>query len=794
MRLILLIILVFITSIGAQAQSSKTIVGQVIDKDSKFPIQGAIITVISAPSLTAVTDAQGYFNIKNVPITRISLKASFVGYKDALINDVLVIAGKELQLNIEMEEKVTEIKEILVSSNNNKTKIKNEFVMLSAQSFDVEQTARFSGSRNDPARMAANFAGVSGANDARNDIVIRGNSPMGLLWRLEGIDIPSPNHFSSFGSTGGPVSMLNNNTLAKSDFITAAFPAEYGNALAGVLDLKMRNGNRDKHEFVAQLGFNGIELGAEGPFNKKKSNATYLINYRYSTLRLFKLIKVNFGTGNAVPEYQDISFKFDIPTKKAGIFKIFAVGGFSSIDLIGSQLDLTKKQTSLYGNENEDIYNKVKTGIIGMAHTYFINPKTFSKVVLAASHQQQLTNIDTVNFIDRNNIKRYSESALRSNKYSLHALVNKKINTQHTFVLGTIYDIYDLKFSDSVQYKSSFLPLKYGKGLTALIQTYANWQFKITAKLTMNTGLHLQYFLLSNSTALEPRFGIKYQIGNRQSIAFGYGLHHQIQTLPTYYNRDISSVSVGKASNLEMGFSRSNHFVIGYDILFAKDFHLKSEIYFQYIDKVPVEQFESSFSMLNAGAEFSTPNNTSLVNKGIGKNVGLELTLEKSFSKGYYFLLTSSLFQSKYQGSDHVWRNTAFNGQYVVNALAGYEYKFGGKKKQNNHHDLSIDAKLTLAGGRYYTPINFVESALQAREIRMEEKAYSKSYPAYFRPDVKISYRFNRKKVTQEISLDFQNFVNYKNVLRKSYNSRTNTETTAYQQGIFILPQFKLYF
>ena len=267
MRLILLIILVFITSIGAQAQSSKTIVGQVIDKDSKFPIQGAIITVISAPSLTAVTDAQGYFNIKNVPITRISLKASFVGYKDALINDVLVIAGKELQLNIEMEEKVTEIKEILVSSNNNKTKIKNEFVMLSAQSFDVEQTARFSGSRNDPARMAANFAGVSGANDARNDIVIRGNSPMGLLWRLEGIDIPSPNHFSSFGSTGGPVSMLNNNTLAKSDFITAAFPAEYGNALAGVLDLKMRNGTRDQHEFVAQLGFNGIELGAEGPFN-----------------------------------------------------------------------------------------------------------------------------------------------------------------------------------------------------------------------------------------------------------------------------------------------------------------------------------------------------------------------------------------------------------------------------------------------------------------------------------------------------------------------------------------------
>jgi hypothetical protein len=148
--------------------------------------------------------------------------------------------------------------------------------------------------------MASNFAGVSGANDARNDIIIRGNSPSGLLWQLEGLNIPNPNHFGSLSSTGGPVSMLNNNVLDKSDFMTSAFPAQYGNALSGVFDLSLRNGNNEKYEFLGQVGFNGFELGAEGPFSKN-SKSSFLINYRYSTLALFQQIGINFGTGSATP-------------------------------------------------------------------------------------------------------------------------------------------------------------------------------------------------------------------------------------------------------------------------------------------------------------------------------------------------------------------------------------------------------------------------------------------------------------------------------------------------------------
>jgi hypothetical protein len=783
----------FTISLSAQAGETKTIRGQVIDKDSKYPLIGAQVMVIDTGKINGtVTDENGYFNMQ-VPLGKLSIKVTYVGYKEEIINNLFVISGKEINQIIELQEKVTNIKELVVQGYKEQGRAKNEFAAVSARSFDVELTSRFSGNRNDPARMASNFAGVSGANDARNDIIIRGNSPMGMLWRLEGIDIPSPNHFGGFGSTGGPVSMLNNNTLARGDFMTSAFPAEYGNAVSGVFDLALRAGNKDKHEFMAQLGFNGIEFGAEGPFAKKKSQATFLINYRYSTLALFKLLRANFGTGTAVPEYQDLTFKIDVPTKKAGIFRVWGLGGLSKIELLGSKVDLAKNPNNLYGNENQDIYNRVRTGMVGASHTYFFNQKTYYKLMIAATHQQQFAEIDSVSPVNRVDIIRVNKVNLRQNKYSIHLMTNSKINSKNTITSGIITNVYDLKFSDSILFNNSFTPMKYGKGFSALTEAYSMWKHKFNEQLQLNIGVHGQFFSLSKSVAAEPRFSFKYQFKENQSLSIGYGLHHQIQPLPTYYNYDVSSGN-NTATNLNMGFTRSQHVVLGYDLNFAKDFRLKAESYFQYIDNAPVERAPSSFSMLNAGADFATPNNTYLVNKGVGRNYGLEVTVEKFLSKGYYFLLTTSLFQSQYQGSDKIWRSTAFNGLYVVNALGGYQYSFGGRKSKVKSNTLSFDGKITAAGGRKYTPIDEAASLAQRVQVLKDNEAYSLKYPDYFRFDIKVSYRFSMKRITQEISIDVQNVANIKNIFRKVYNPRTNTLNNEYQQGIFVLPQYKLLF
>ncbi len=785
----------FVFSSNLLAQSKGIVRGQALDKDSKYPLIGAKVMLVDTGVFNATaTDDNGYFKLE-VPLGRASIRVSYIGYNDASFNNLQIIAGKETQLNVLLEEKVNAINEVVITGNKDQGQAKNEFAAISARSFDVELTSRFSGNRNDPSRMASNFAGVSGANDARNDIIIRGNSPMGMLWRLEGIDIPSPNHFGGFGSTGGPVGMLNNNTISRGDFMTSAFPAEYGNALSGVFDLGLRNGNKDKYEFMTQIGFNGIEAGAEGPFAKKKSQASFLLNYRYSTLGLFKLLKVNFGTGTAVPEYQDLTFKVDVPTKKAGIFRFWGLGGLSKIELKGSSVDLAKNPKNLYGNENVDIYNKVRTGVFGFSHTYFLNKKSYYKLNVAVSHQTQFADIDSVGLDDRTQIIRVNKVALRQNKYSAHILYNNKINSKNTVTTGIHANIYDLQFADSFLISNNFVPVKSGEGFSALLELYAMWKHKFTELLTLNTGVHLQYYTLSQSVAPEPRIGLKYQFRENQSISLGYGLHHQIQPLPTYYNQDITDPTNPFATNLKVGFSRSQHVALGYDLSFFKDFRLKAEVYFQYIDKAPVERFSSSFSMLNAGADFATPNNNYLVNAGLGRNYGLEITVEKFFTKGYYFLVTGSVFQSQYRGSDKVWRNTAFNGLYVVNALAGYQYIFGGKKKDKaKRYAVSFDMKTTGAGGRYYTPIDEVASAATRREVQINSEAFSQKYTDYFRFDMKLTFRFSGKRITQELSTDFQNVANIKNIFRKVYNPRTNSLNNEYQQGIFILPQYKLLF
>jgi hypothetical protein len=332
---IILILTIFVLSpvFYAQGQLTQTVRGQVIDEESQSPIPGVMVSVSLQgveKEISSICDSEGFFRLETIPVGRISIKAILIGYEYSELRDIELKTGKELVITIEMTEKIEELHEVVITGNRKDHPL-NEMSTVSARSFTVEETERYAGTWLDPARMAANYAGVMAVGDQRNDIIIRGNSPLGLLWKLEGVSIPNPNHFGTLGTTGGPISILNNNLLTNSDFFTGAFPAEYGNALSGVFDLKMRNGNNEKYEFTAQAGMNGLEFGAEGPFSKH-SKSSFLLNYRYSTLAIFKYLDIHFGV-SGVPEFQDVSYKFNIPTKKAGTFSIFGVGGISKIEV-----------------------------------------------------------------------------------------------------------------------------------------------------------------------------------------------------------------------------------------------------------------------------------------------------------------------------------------------------------------------------------------------------------------------------------------------------------------------------
>jgi hypothetical protein len=784
-HLLLVFTLLISGPIWAQ-KSTQTVRGKIVDQDSKQPIFGASIIVVNTnPIKGSATDVDGYFKIEQVEIGRVTLKITYLGYENLTVPDVVVSAGKEVILNLSMTEAVTTMNEAVITYNRkiDRTVTNNEMATVSSRSFNPDDTKKFAGALGDPSRMAANFAGVVAGNDSRNDIVVRGNSPNAMLWQMEGVNIPNPNHFGNSFNTGGPVSILNANNIGKSDFFTSAFPAQYGNANGGVFDLVLREGNYEKHEFIGQIGFNGLEVGAEGPLSKK-SKATYIFNYRYSTLAVMKNFGINPGTGAATPLYQDMNFKIAIPTKGKGKISFWGMGGVSAIDLLGEEVDTT--EIDFYGSRDENTIPRYRTGIIALSYEKNIGTKTWAKATLAASQSYNYFKQDS---IDRtaNKTYRIGQGNFKDNKYSFVFNLTHKYNAKNVLHAGFTNDYTQFDYFNKNVYNKGTIDIIMvdQKGAINLTQGYVQLKHRFGPRFTTNIGIHSQYFNINNQLVVEPRVGFRYMVSDKASINFGYGLHHQ--TLPTY-NIFLRN-PMGKETNKDLDFIRSNHGVIGYENNLNKLWKLKIEGYYQYIDKVPVNAYLSSFSSLNTGAAFVPTDEFDLVNDGTGENYGLELTIERYFDKGFYLLATGSVFDSKYKGSDGIERNTAFNTKYAANILAGKEFNLG--KKGNV---LYANIRLTSIGGRYFTPLDFIASQARGQATYDNTRAFSEQQSAYFRADVKIGFRKEYKKSSMEFGVDFQNVTSHQNIFSQGYNKYNNTISYQYQQGFFPVPMFRFTF
>jgi hypothetical protein len=771
----------------ASAQLNQIIRGTIVDKESHEELTGASILILNtSPFKAAVSDIDGKFRIEGVPLGRHSVKIELLGYQDMIIPNIEVSSGKEVILNIELIEKVLQSKEVVVTAKHEKDKPLNEMAVVSAQMFTMEETQRFAGALGDPARMAANYAGVSSGSDARNDIIIRGNCPTGLLWRLEGIDIPNPNHFAAQGTTGGPVSILNSNLLSNSDFFTGAFPAGYGNSTSGVFDLTMRPGNNEKHEFTGQVGFNGAEFMAEGPI--KKGRSSYLFSYRYSVLSFFQKVGINLGPAG-IPKYQDLSFKINIPTAKAGQFQIFGIGGKSTITILEKE---RKSDNFTYGFLDRNIYFNSDMAATGIKHSYVLPKIGYFQTTVAFTNEGHGNSLDSLHLGQPINI--YQEHT-RMFQVNFHSFFNYKINASNTLRTGVIVNSYFFNFDQRYLSKSQnqWVSLGTDTGRTWLFEAYSQWKHNFNSKLDLLAGLHFQEFFYNKTHAIEPRLGISYKLTPKKTISAGYGLHSQIQPFIEYIFHFALPGGSREQLNKYLGFTKSQHFVIGYNQLISKNLHFKSELYFQYLFDVPVQDINkfpggTSFSLLNTGADFTLAYNPYLVNEGIGRNYGIELTFERFFDKGYYFLFTTSLFDSKYKGSDNIWRNTAFNSHYIVNGLFGKEFNI--KKNKT----LVFSLKSTYAGGRYHTPINKSASQFLGQAVYDETKAFSLKYPDYFKIDIHVGFKINSRKIMQEFAFDVQNVTNQKNILTEIYDPLKNEVKEEYQLGIFPVALYRIQF
>lgn len=777
-----LLILIVLPSLLFAQNNTQNIRGVVTDKLSQTPLTGVIVQIASIQKGSS-SDAKGNYTLSNISPDRYDIIATFLGYKTITIPNVIVTSGKEVILDIAMEESYKQIGEVVVKANNKEGTI-NKLATVSARTFSMEEVNRYAGGRSDPARLAANFAGVSAPDDSRNDIVIRGNSPVGVLWRIDGMNVTNPNHFASVGTTGGAVSALNTNLLKNSDFFTSAFPAEYGNATAGVFDLGFRNGNNKKSETTLQVGvITGLEATTEGPFSKK-SDASYLVGYRYALAGVAQAVGVDIGT-TATPSYQDLSFKINSGTSKLGKFSLFGILATSTIEIGGGS------SNTLYGNGNEvDFASKI--GIVGLNHFKQINAKSFVSTTAGLNYSS--TDQTGYSFDRPTNTSFIKEvNNVAKTSYNFSTSYNSKINARLFFKAGVQDEIIglDLFYKSKNMILDSYQQIWDYTSTTNFAQAYAHFKYSLTEKLNLNAGVHAQEFFLNNSTAIEPRLGLTYFVNNKSSFNFGYGLHSQMQPINVYFLQSTDANGATVYNNKNLDFTKSHHVVLGYNIQPFNDWRIKSEVYYQSIYNVPVTSFSSSYSMLNTGSTFKSDLQDSLVNSGTGENYGIELTVEKFFSKGYYGLFTSSIYSSKYIGSDGVERNTAFNGKYVFNILAGKEWKVGAQKRNK----FSADIKFTNAGGRAYTPIDLPASNATGRE-QLSTDAYSSYYENYYRLDVKAGFVLNssKRKLSQTFSLDLQNVTDHDNVFSKSYDDRMQSLNTTYQLGFFPNMIYKLQF
>lgn len=740
----------------AQQIYNQVIKGTIVDKESQVPLPGATVYVETAnPQIGTSTDSNGNFRLLNVPVGRHTLRVSFLGYEPYTIKELLVSSGKEIVLNIELKEMAVQMKEVIVKASSNKEQPINTMATLSAKQLSVEEANRYAGGFDDPARLASTLAGVAGSLQT-NGIVIRGNAPKGMLWRLEGVEIATPTHFANITTFGGGgITALSSQMLANSDFFTGAFPAEYGNALSGVFDLKLRIGNNDKNEFTIQAGLTGLDLSAEGPFVKGRK-ASFVFNYRYSTFSLLGPLLPDDASGI---RYQDLCFKLNFPTQKGGVFSLWGVGALD----INPQKAESDSTLWTYNQDKEEGKNNLGMGALGLSHKIILGKKSFISSTASISgntldHKQWRYNnalvLQPLELVDYNNWK-----------YAFSSYLNHKFNARHTNKTGFTMDNlhYNYNIENTTTLGNPLETIVNQKNSSNLLAVYTQSRFDLSSAVVLNVGLHSQYFSLNNHYTIEPRAGITWKFVQGHSLSFGYGNHSQLEMLQIYLVQKQTGNEVTEP-NKNLGFSKAHHFIVGYDWKINENVHLRIEPYYQFLYNIPVAP-DSSFSLINLDKNWFITD--SLVNKGKGINKGLDITFERFLQQGFYYLITASLFDSKYKDGDGKEHDSRYNKHYVFNVLAGKEWTM------QNKNLFGINGKVTFMGGDRISPLNEQASLLKQEAVYDETKAFSTSKPNVWYADFTISYKINKAKHNSTWSLKVINALGVKEYAGYRYNFKT---------------------
>lgn len=762
--------------------NNQVVRGRIIDNATHQAIPGASLSVSdSSSNIGTTSDSAGNFKLR-MPLGRHYLRVSHITYSNLSI-PLLVDAGKEVVLKIEMAEKIKELNEVAIAADQYE---ENKVQEIGRINFTIEEAQRNAANFNDPARLVIKYPGIAVVNDQANNISVHGNSPNTISWRLEGVDIVNPNHLINAGTlndkiarSGGGVNILSSQLMGNSSFLTGPFPSEYGNALSGIFDINFRRGNNQRREYTTQASLYGIDLATEGPLSKS-NNSSYLINYRYSTIALLSLMGVKLGDEDT--RFQDLSMNFYFPTKNAGNFTIFGMGGLSSNKFI------TTRDSSFW-ESNKDHYdilfysNMFATGI---THDVSLGQKTFMRSAIAISGLQTERTGSFIN--DQYTSTLQDEDKLQESKKSLNTSISHKVNSKNTFKTG----IYLTQLHFDMQTKENLIvdssTTISGKGTYELLEPYVNFEHKFSEKLILNSGLHFMYFTLNKSASLEPRISLNWALRKNQSIGFGYGLHSMLQQPQVYFMLIPDAADHTKHLNSGLDFTKAHHFALSYNTKVFKELKFLTQVFYQYLFNIPIEKnTSSSFSTINVIDDWvSKP----LVNKGTGENYGVDVSIEKFLRSKYYFIVSSSLYNSVYKGSDGVSRNTRFNGNYTMAVVCGRE----ASMKNDNTRTIGSNLRLLYMGGQRTTPIDPLSSSIDNTTFFIQSQAFTTQMADFYRIDFRFSVKKNKVNYTRTWAIDIQNLTNRQNIASQYYDAHQKKVVSKYQNGLIPILSYRVDF
>lgn len=728
---------------AAGAQPTHKIKGTVIDKASRQPLEFINVLILGL-GRGAVTDAEGHFNIQEVPPGIYRLQASAVGYKTVLTPEYIV-STKDLTIQIETEENLTELEGVTVTASPFRRDLESP---VGLRIIGLQEIEKSPGANRDISRIVQSYPGVAFSPAGyRNDLIVRGGSPSENRFYLDGVEIPNINHFSTQGASGGPVGIINADLIREVNFYTGAFPADKGNSLSSVLDFKLRDGDMERNSLKTTLGASEVSLASNGHLGKKTS---YLVSVRQSYLQfLFDMLGLPF-----LPTFTDAQFKLKTRFNTTNELTVLGLGG----------IDNMKLNTKLDGEKAEYILSYLpkiqqETFTLGAVYRHYAGAHVQSVVISHSYLNNRNTKYLNNDESSAENLSLKLRSVEQETKFRIENAstfgnwkVNLGANLDYSQYTNTTFQRVYIDGGKTFDYHTYLGFWRWGLFGTI---SYATPDERFTTSLGVRTDANnFSSGMKGMSDQLSPRLSLSYRLTDGVYLSGNAGLYYQ---LPPYTGLGFKDNN-GKLVNKYLRYMRVSQESIGLSWRPRNTFELSIEGFYKKYDKIPFSIVDG-IPLACKGNDYGVIGNEALSSTSQGRAYGAEILMKWLIAKKLNLSSSFTLFKSEYRNNkESEYIASAWDNRYIFNMSGTYNFP----------HNWSLGMKVSCIGGAPYTPYDIDKSSLvtawnaQGRPYYDYGQYNTGRLPAFGQLDVRVDKTFYLKRCMLGFYIDLQNVTNSK--------------------------------